>query len=799
MSRALMSKAFGALMLCALAGAATVYPADKIPLVLALVAYGAWLWIQPQAWLLVLPALLPVLDLTPWTGWFFLEELDLLLLATAALGYWRLGSAAAPARLPLFFGVALGLFAASFALSAVIGVTPLTAITANSFSTYSSNYNSLRVAKGLAWALILLPLLRAHAGADLANLRRWFVPGMLLGLALACLAVVWERAVFPGLFNFSSDYRPTAPFSAMHTGGAALDAHLALSFPFVAFWLAYAKSRIELGLGLLLLLLGCYAGMTTFSRDVYLAYAVGGAVIGALALARRARRGALELRQLLGAAVLLAALAYALVHVFGSGGYRTLGAALALLGAAVVVGGARQRLAHRPLFAASAIVLALADTGLFLFLGGSGIAKGPYLAFVVSAGVFGAAALMLLLGSPERQRRALAVGAAAFACMALCTGFVAWHWGGDAALGDAALLIALALALAVVNRFLPQPMFSLNRQTLTLAFFCAIVFATLIPIAGSYYLGARFATVGDDFSVRLRHWSEAVDMMNPDWQTSAFGMGLGRYPDTYAWKNEHGEMPGSFSYETENDGSNLFLRLNGPQYAIGYGEVLRMLQHVKLNGARRYLLSVDVKRTRANAGLTMAVCERWLLYPQNCISAPLKLQGADGAWRHYEVALEAGALAKPSGMLHTPTQLEISTDGANAAVDIDNLSLRDPASGTELIRNGSFSYANDYWFFSSDRNHFPWHVKNFVVNTFFEQGWVGLIAMAMLLCYVAGDLTARGLHGETEAGIYLASLAGLMVVGLFDSLFDVPRLTLLFFLLITAAVMRPAAPTQRSA
>ena len=34
--------------------------------------------------LFALPVLLPVLDLAPWTGWFFIEEMDLLLLLTAA-------------------------------------------------------------------------------------------------------------------------------------------------------------------------------------------------------------------------------------------------------------------------------------------------------------------------------------------------------------------------------------------------------------------------------------------------------------------------------------------------------------------------------------------------------------------------------------------------------------------------------------------------------------------------------------------------------------------------------------------
>jgi hypothetical protein len=789
----IVSKVFSGLMLCALAAALLYYPANKMLLALAVAAYAAYLWKRPHGWLLVVPALLPALDFAPWTGWFFLEELDLVLLLTAAVAYWRLDASFVAAVQSRFFVFGFALVGVAFAIAMVIGVMPLTSLNPNSFANYTSNYNGLRIAKGFAWAAIFLPLLRAGAGAGLDNLRRLFVPGMLLGLTGACLAVVWERAMFPGLLNFASDYRPTAPFSAMHTGGAALDAYLAISFPFIAFWLIGAHSRLKTLLALLLLLLSCFAGMATFSRDVYLAYGVSGAVIGSLALFHGARRQHLEAARICAIALLLALAAYALIQMFSTSGYRGLAAALALLGAAVLLGGAGPQRAHIPIFAATATALALIDTGLFVFLGSNdqvgGIAKGPYLGFIISTACFSLAALALLFGSRAREGRSFAFAAGAFPCMALTTVLIAYHWGGAAALGDAALLVALAFVLVALNRLMARPLWTHGRPTLTFTFVCGIVFATLVPLAGSYYLGERFATVGDDFSVRLRHWSEAIGMMKPDLATSAFGMGLGRYPATYMWKNTHGEMPGTFSYEIEG-GDNQFLRISGPQYDIGYGEVLRMLQHVTMTGASAYILAVDARRTNPKANLSIAICERWLLYPQNCMAKPIALGAADGAWHHYEIALAAGSLARPSGLLTAPTQLEISTEYPNASVDVDNVSLRDVPSGIELIKNGSFSYSNDYWFFSSDRNHFPWHVKNFAVNLFFEQGWLGLAAMGLLLCYTSVDLLVRALQGATDAAIYLAALAGVMVVGMFDSIFDVPRLTLLMFLVLSVANLR---------
>lgn len=790
------------ILLAGLVAAIGIYPAPKAVLAAAALAWMALLWWRPALWLLGVPALLPVLDVTPWTGSFYLEELDLLLLATGAVGYWRIGADSRPAELPRPFAAALGLVLLATAIAAYIGFMPPAALDANTFAGYASRYNSLRVAKGFAWALVLLPLLRHSAGPDLARLERYFVPGMLLGLAGTALAVIWERAAFPGLFNFASDYRPTAPFSAMHTGGAALDAYLALSFPFVAAWLIRGHGRRRLGAALLLMLLGCYAGLATFSRDVYLAYAVSGAVLGALLGVQRLRRGAVDRRALFAGTAALVACALVLTRVFAGSGYRGLAAALALVVAAVLLGSNGQRLRRAPLVAAGALLLVLLDLAVYALAGSltgaaSGLASGPYLTFLLAAALFAAGAARLLSGAAGAREAGLALAAAAFPALALSSALVAYGWGGAGALPGAAAAVALALALVACNRLPARPLWRAGRATLTVAGAAAIVFAIAIPLAGSYYLGQRFSTTGNDMQVRVDHWSEALGMMDTDWRTTVFGMGLGRFPDTYFWNNGHGETPARLSYETE--GSNQFLRLVSGSYAAGYGETLRVLQHVALVPGRRYLLSFDARRTSPKATLRAMVCERWLLYPQNCLAPKLALAPPDGAWHHY--ALELPVAPWRAQLVRPTTQLELANGGVGGAtaLDVDNVSLQAAISGSELVRNGAFSYGNDGWFFSSDRNHMPWHVKNFAVNMFFEQGLVGSAAMALLLLVTAGALARRGLHGDTLAAVSLAGLAGMMVVGLFDSLVDVPRLTLVLLLVLAAAQLRPARQRVRRA
>lgn len=788
MSRSPVSIAAGLAALGLLLWALTVYPFNPVLLGGGLAIYAALLWNKPYAWLGVVPALLPVFDLAPFTGWFFIDELDLLLLATAAIGYLR-APRSASARWPAFLLFAMALFTGCYVLGTVTGLEPLPDLDVNALTSYHSHWNAVRVFKGLAWALVLLPLLRRTAGPELVHLRTWFLPGMLAGLGLACLGVMYERLLFPGLLNFSAEYRPTGTFSAMHTGGAALDAYLALAFPLVAVWVFGAGSRLRHALGLVLLLMACYAGFTTFSRDMFLAYGASSVVMVTLLGLHRLRGGDWRWPTVLGMAGLLVVVTLALVRLFPAGGYRGLAAALALLLASVVLASLRGSPRNPGRDIGLAALGALLAAGLSFAL-----AKGPYLAVAVGTAVFTAAAVL----STRAAQRAMAVQACHAAWGALLAGtvLVPRYWGGDAALVPAAAVALLAALLVVANRLPREPLWTLNRATLTTGLLAGIVMATAIPIAGSYYLGSRFATVGNDMETRIEHWHDALNMMDDNVGTTLFGMGLGRYPDTYAWKNTRGEMPGQYQFDIE-EFSNQYLRLTMPQYPIGYGEMLNFVQRVEAPAGRTYVLNLDARRSSPDVPLRVALCERWLIYPQNCRAAPVRLRTADGKWHHYEVEITGGTPPSGPSFLRPPVQLQVTAEGSGVRVDVDNISLVEKSTRKELVKNGSFSDSNDYWFISSDHTHMPYHVKNFAVNTVFETGWVGFGVTVLLLLYVGGNLAGRALNGELEAAAILAGITGFMVVGLFDSLFDVPRLTFVFFLLVLAAFAKPVPVKTR--
>lgn len=781
------------------------YPFWPLAATLAVAGYAALLWWRPALWLLLVPAALPWLDLSTWTGWFYIDELDLMLLATAAVGYWRLAPCPRTGKLPAAAVLLLAAVTVATAVAAVRGLVPPPPLDLNAFASYNSQYNSLRVAKGLAWALVLLPLLSRSVGPELSRLRALLVPGMLLGLCFTALIQAWERWLFPGLLNFSSDYRPTASFSAMHTGGAALDAFLALSFPFVACWLLGNAKRWQLGAALALLLMGLFTGFTTFSRDVWLAYAGSGAVIGCLVCGPQLASGKLRPGVLAAVAVLLAVISVLLMRAFASGGYRTLGALLILLGATLLTGGLPRpagrvlQMRYVPWAVAATAALLLLDLALFVALRNlsvPGWSKAPYLSLAASAIAAGATGIAALAGPRGWRQHAAALALGAYPALVIACLLVARHWGGMPAAMDAAWVVALAAAICAVSLLFHQPLWRVGRASVTFGAGAAALLAMAIPVLSSSYMGERLSTVAQDWELRTRHWDEALQMMPGDVPTALFGAGLGSYPRTYYWGNTLGVRPGSFRYETDVVGNN-YLRLAAPVHPRGYSDVLRHIQHVRLAPDTNYRISLDVKRSDPKAVVWLAVCERWLLYPQTCVSPPLKLGAANDSWHHYEMEFNSAGMGRRHGWLgrmpgvRAPVQLELASGEQDSVVDIDNLSLRARDGGPELLRNGDFTGGQAGWFFTSDRDHLPWHIKNFYVHTYFEQGWLGAVSMGLLLLYVAWRMARSAWHGRADAAVFLAALTGALLVGAFDSLFDVPKVQLLFLLVLAAGLMRP--------
>ncbi|CAH1204227.1 O-antigen ligase [Candidatus Nitrotoga sp. BS] len=271
----LTRRAFALIMIGATGWALLDFPRWNELLAGGFVLYLALLWRYPKAWLVIVPAALPVLDLAFWTGRFFLDEFDLLLAVTLAALLWRTpdnnrtdSSHVAPLMLAT-------LLMASVLISGLTGLLPLQPLDANAFTSYFSQYNSLRVAKGFLWGMVLFAMLRPYLN-EVRPMKLWSA-SMLIGLAGVAISALWEYWLFSG--SSATDYRVTSTFSSMHTGGGHIEAYLVFALPFTWTLLLQEQKIWIRAVALSVFFLAIYALITTVARGGIVALAVVFAVL----------------------------------------------------------------------------------------------------------------------------------------------------------------------------------------------------------------------------------------------------------------------------------------------------------------------------------------------------------------------------------------------------------------------------------------------------------------------------------------------------------------------------------------
>jgi hypothetical protein len=140
----------------------------------------------------------------------------------------------------------------------------------------------------------------------------------------------------------------------------------------------------------------------------------------------------------------------------------------------------------------------------------------------------------------------------------------------------------------------------------------------------------------------------------------------------------------------------------------------------------------------------------------------------------------------------------VAMDIRNTRMVVGRLGLVD-SSGRELLANGDFQDGLAHWFFTSDRWHLPWHAKNAGLHLLFEQGLLGLGAFGLLAAAALARLCAGAARHHPLAPPLAAGIVGVLVVGLIDSLFDMPRVAFLACWLLSAALMLPRVSARPAA
>lgn len=336
-----------------------------------------------------------------------------------------------------------------------------------------------------------------------------------------------------------------------------------------------------------------------------------------------------------------------------------------------------------------------------------------------------------------------------------------------ARIGYAAYALAMLLTLSMLLlQAWPHRVGGLpHRPAIAVVALSALTVAVAWPIWHGPFTQARLARSGADLELRLKHWQASLEMRDPGWATAAFGMGLGRYPQTHAFRSE-GER--AATYRLESEGGNVFLRL-------GSGSPLYVEQFVAIRPGQEYRLSLDLRSPEPGTALNVSLCEKWLLTSARCeflrLDVPLV-----GAWVGLETRIGSGDVGNTPWYAPRPVKLSLYNAEAGKVVEVDRVSLR-TADGLELVSNGDFARGMDRWFFSVD-NDLPWHIWSLPVSLLFDLGWLGLSAHALFFALALARSGHAAWQGDPLAGVLLAALAGYLVLGSMDSLMDSPRMLL---------------------
>lgn len=193
------------------------------------------------------------------------------------------------------------------------------------------------------------------------------------------------------------------------------------------------------------------------------------------------------------------------------------------------------------------------------------------------------------------------------------------------------------------------------------------------------------------------------------------------------------------------------------------------------------MLKLNVRASKPDEKIMIALCEKWLLTSIKCVWIPVSTGSEARIWRKVEAPFTTNSLGDNLWYASKPVKLSLRNLSQKSHIDIDEVRM-DTIGGKNLLLNGDFSKAMDHWFFSADE-HLQWHAKSLPVAVVFDQGWFGLLALGLFSILAIKRAASSAWRGSLQAATALAALVGFLVVGLFDTLIDTPRFLFLLILL----------------
>ncbi len=708
-------------------------------------------------WLFLIPALLPISDLTLYSGRLVLSEFDIIMMAILAMLILQ-GFAPSPKEKKVLnirlSTVAIGMMALSYIISSIINLTYPTGINTNDYSIYYSPDNTYRVAKGFLWALVFWPFLMRQYNNNPEKTKIYFIAGLVTGLLLAGIAALWERGVLDSivhwrgayyairtLLDFTTSYRVTGLFSSMHVGGTAIDGYLIMTIPFSLYALLSNRTILFQTITVTSLLLGIYAIMVTFSRGLYGGFFVVITILIITLSSQYFIRENIHRRKLIGQSLSIIMVTFYMVFLFLHGGY------------GAITGGT---------------FLLLATTAVVPFLKRGKKTLTPVLLITI-----------FMLGS-----------------YMVFDSLVESKWSDNSKLFSQMIAILTSGILISAGYFLGRS-FSSNegfhepdvKKIIFFSLFTSIVWLAIIPPLMNARMGVRFASSDADLTHRVQNWKNALNFREQGLFHTIFGTGVGSFPRYYFFNNINVENKVRYHFGQEKNVTFL---------ALGYGD-FSMAQKISIEPNRNYTLRAKTRGKQKTYSLSVKLCRKHIIfsdrYTPKCISQ--RLNGKAGRdWQQHEITFNSEEIGE-GGFANWPVTLLLYTTERSKLIEVTDLELWN-IQGENLISNGDFSHKSDRWIMIRDFSHDAWHAKNIFIHIIFEQGYFGLVIFVFLILMALRKQNRAMKYNDPLAPLLIAAIIGTLVVGLFGTIIDNPRVTTLYFLLIFLGLLNTPEETNRT-
>jgi hypothetical protein len=284
-------------------------------------------------------------------------------------------------------------------------------------------------------------------------------------------------------------------------------------------------------------------------------------------------------------------------------------------------------------------------------------------------------------------------------------------------------------------------------------------------------------SVGTDLANRFAHWRWVASIADQRTVPILFGQGMGRYPAMSLGDTRH-LSEGSYLHADDA------LRVTTSATMV----MSQRLSHQPVGNAR---VRLRYRALAGNPSVKVFFARRPLLVQQDWYQpyAQVRRPHLDADWREdtFEVILNRST--EVPWYRRGFDMFGIYVQGKQGTVEIDSVEVIDQ-SGTSLIRNGNFEDGLDHWFAFNDIWHLAWHIKSLYLTIGFEQGLLGLLTLLILLAIVLPRLLKRARRQDAFALALISALVSFLVLGLTSTLFDVPQMTFMFWLLVMFSLYR---------